>query len=92
MDLLDESRALIHAGKLLRQADAGFEWNGWSELFVLLFDNYSMSKALCIYSVFLFFFVVVMTKPKERDGVMKYHVSRRVSPSLRFSLNEHVFI
>lgn len=42
MDLLDESRVLIHAGKLLRQADAGFEWNGWSELFVLLFDNYSM--------------------------------------------------
>lgn len=40
MDLLDESRSLIHAGKLLRQPDTGFEWNGWSELFVLLFDNY----------------------------------------------------
>ena len=40
MDLLDEHRSLIHAGKLLRQPDTGFEWNGWSELFVLLFDNY----------------------------------------------------
>jgi hypothetical protein len=40
MDLLDENRSLIHAGKLLRQPDTGFEWSGWSELFVLLFDNY----------------------------------------------------
>lgn len=63
MDLLDESRVLIHAGKLLRQADAGFEWNGWSELFVLLFDNY-----------------MVMTKPKDKDGVMKYHVNRHPIP------------
>ncbi|KAJ3755422.1 Dbl-like domain-containing protein [Lentinula raphanica] len=39
MDLLDEKRSLIHRGKLLRQAD-GLEWNGWTELFVLLFDNY----------------------------------------------------
>lgn len=41
MDLLDESRTLIHTGKLLRQPETGFEWSGWSELFVLLFDNYS---------------------------------------------------
>jgi len=40
MDLLDENRSLIHTGKLLRQPDSGLEWNGWSELFVLLFDNY----------------------------------------------------
>ncbi len=40
MDLLDENRSLIHSGKLLRQPDSGLEWNGWSELFVLLFDNY----------------------------------------------------
>lgn len=40
MDLLDENRSLIHAGKLLRQPESGFEWSGWSELFVLLFDNY----------------------------------------------------
>ncbi|GJJ11168.1 hypothetical protein Clacol_005400 [Clathrus columnatus] len=63
MDLLDENRTLIHAGKLLRQADAGFEWNGWSELFVLLFDNY-----------------MVITKPKDKDGVMKYHVNRHPIP------------
>ncbi|KAF9466176.1 CNH domain-containing protein [Collybia nuda] len=40
MDLLDQNRSLIHSGKLLRQPDSGLEWNGWSELFVLLFDNY----------------------------------------------------
>lgn len=40
MDLLDDNRSLIHVGKLLRQPDTGFEWNGWSEFYVLLFDNY----------------------------------------------------
>lgn len=40
MDLLDEKRQLVHSGKLLRQPDGGLEWSGWSELFVLLFDNY----------------------------------------------------
>lgn len=40
MDLLDSSRSLIYSGKLLRQPDSGLEWNGWSELHVLLFDNY----------------------------------------------------
>ncbi|KAG5219568.1 Dbl domain-containing protein [Salix suchowensis] len=44
MDLLDEHRSLIHTGKLLRQPETGFEWNGWSELFVLLFDNYCGSQ------------------------------------------------
>jgi hypothetical protein len=44
MDLLAENRSLIHTGKLLRQPDTGFEWSGWSELFVLLFDNYRKSK------------------------------------------------
>ncbi|KAI8996474.1 Dbl-like domain-containing protein [Trametes punicea] len=63
MDLLNENRSLIHTGKLLRQPDTGFEWNGWTELFVLLFDNY-----------------LVMTKPKEKEGVTKYHVFRRPIP------------
>ncbi|KAH7922215.1 Dbl homology domain-containing protein [Leucogyrophana mollusca] len=63
MDLLNENRSLIHAGKLLRQPDTSIEWNGWSELFVLLFDNY-----------------LVMTKPKEKDGVTKYNVNRRPIP------------
>ena len=40
MDLLNENRSLMHTGKLLRQPDTGFEWSGWTELFVLLFDNY----------------------------------------------------
>lgn len=56
MDLLDENRSLIHTGKLLRQPDSGLEWNGWSELFVLLFDNYRayesfsyLSRRLTVY-------------------------------------------
>ncbi|KAG6909360.1 hypothetical protein DXG01_000799 [Tephrocybe rancida] len=63
MDLLNPNRSLIHSGKLLRQPESGLEWNGWSELFVLLFDNY-----------------MVMTKPKDRDGVTKYQVDRRPVP------------
>ncbi|KAG6816279.1 hypothetical protein H0H87_007316 [Tephrocybe sp. NHM501043] len=63
MDLLNLNRSLVHSGKLLRQPESGLEWNGWSELFVLLFDNY-----------------MVMTKPKERDGVTKYQVNRRPVP------------
>ncbi|KAG6901533.1 hypothetical protein C0995_010832 [Termitomyces sp. Mi166 len=43
MDLLNPNRSLVHSGKLLRQPESGLEWNGWSELFVLLFDNYSES-------------------------------------------------
>ncbi|KAJ7580194.1 Dbl-like domain-containing protein [Mycena floridula] len=63
MDLLDQNRSLIYAGKLLRQPESGLEWNGWSELYVLLFDNY-----------------FVMTKPREKDGITKYHVNRRPIP------------
>ena len=40
MDLLDQNRSLVHQGRLLRQPDSGLEWNGWTELIVLLFDNY----------------------------------------------------
>ncbi|KAF8809527.1 hypothetical protein BYT27DRAFT_7187842 [Phlegmacium glaucopus] len=63
MDLLDQNRSLVHSGRLLRQPDSGLEWNGWTELHVLLFDNY-----------------LVMTKPKEKDGVQKYQVHRRPVP------------
>ncbi|TRM58728.1 CNH domain-containing protein [Schizophyllum amplum] len=63
MDLLADNRVLIHSGKLLRQPDTGFEFNGWPDMFVLLFDNY-----------------LVMTKPKERDGITKYNVYRRPIP------------
>ncbi|KAF9525947.1 Dbl domain-containing protein [Crepidotus variabilis] len=40
MDLLNDQRSLIYTGKLLRQPESGLEWNGWTELFVMLFDNY----------------------------------------------------
>ncbi|KAJ7860483.1 Dbl-like domain-containing protein [Mycena olivaceomarginata] len=60
MDLLDENRSLIHAGKLLRQPESGRTWN---EVYVLLFDNY-----------------LVMTKPKEKEGITKYSVVRRPIP------------
>ncbi|KAJ6477474.1 CNH domain-containing protein [Mycena vulgaris] len=60
MDLLDENRSLICAGKLLRQPESGRTWN---ETYVLLFDNY-----------------LVMTKPKEKDGVTKYSVVKRPIP------------
>ncbi|KIY65698.1 Dbl domain-containing protein [Cylindrobasidium torrendii FP15055 ss-10] len=63
MDLLNENRSLIHSGRLLRQPESGLEWNGWSELFVLLFDNY-----------------LVLTKPKEREGITYYYVNRRPTP------------
>jgi hypothetical protein len=53
MDLLNENRSLVHAGKLLRQPETGFEWNGWTELFVLLFDNYSKSYHDSLISFFL---------------------------------------
>lgn len=64
MDLLDDNRSLIHTGKLLRQPDGGLEWNGWSELFVLLFDNY----------------LVMTKPREDRNGVLKYHVNRRPIP------------
>ncbi|KAG6830360.1 hypothetical protein H0H87_008366 [Tephrocybe sp. NHM501043] len=40
LDLLNESRALIHTGVLYRQPDSGPEASGWNDLFCLLFDNY----------------------------------------------------
>ncbi|EAU90429.2 signal transducer [Coprinopsis cinerea okayama7 len=65
MDLLDPNRILIHSGKLLRQPDSGLEWN-WSELFVLLFDNYLVMTKI--------------KESKEKDGVVKYIVNRRPIP------------
>ncbi|KAG9014371.1 hypothetical protein FRB94_012777 [Tulasnella sp. JGI-2019a] len=69
MDLLDDTRTLVHTGRLLRQPDGSLDMSGWSELFVLLFDNY-----------------LVMTKPKERDGVTKYYVNKRPIPLELLSL------
>jgi len=44
MDLLNPQRSLVYYGKVLRQPESGLEWSGWSELFVLLFDNYRKSR------------------------------------------------
>lgn len=65
MDLLDNHRSLLHAGKLLGRPDNTIqELNaGWTDLFALLFDNY-----------------FVLTKPREKDGVTKYMVYRRPIP------------
>lgn len=77
MDLLNENRSLIHTGKLLRQPDSSFE--NWTELFVLLFDNYRTSFPLCVScTIVKCQRSVVFTKPRERDGVTKYNVNRRV--------------
>ena len=43
LNLLDDNRSLIYAGKLLRHPDTSFDRYRWSELFVLLFDNYCAS-------------------------------------------------
>jgi len=80
MDLLNENRSLIHTGKFLRQPDSRFEWSGRTELFALLFDNYCRDLDIgCFLSLTHSPLVVVMTKPKTKDGVTKYLVYRRVS-------------
>lgn len=65
MDLLNPDRNLIHSGKLLRQPDSGLEWN-WSELFVLLFDNYLV--------------LTKVKESKGEGGAVKYTVNRRPIP------------
>lgn len=90
--MLDKSRQLIHSGKLLRQPDSGLDWNNWSELHVLLFDNYckfDFSTSLLGFNDLLQF-SVVMTKPKEKDGVAKYQVNRRVRLDSLWFLHIHI--
>ena len=43
MDLLAENRSLIHTGTLLCKPHTSIGWGGWSEILVLLFDNYCES-------------------------------------------------
>lgn len=38
MDLLNAQRSLVHSGKLLRHPEGSL--TTWTEVFVLLFDNY----------------------------------------------------
>ncbi|QRV73994.1 Rho1 guanine nucleotide exchange factor 1 [Ceratobasidium sp. AG-Ba] len=63
LDLHNEARQLYHFGKLYRQPEGGLDFSKWSEVFVLVFDNY-----------------LVITKPRSKDGVTKYHVNRRPIP------------
>ena len=79
MDLLNENRSLIHTGRVWRQPETGFESNGWTELFVFLFDNYRRSRAYLMCPQLTNVLIVVMTKPKEKDGVTKYRVCQRVN-------------
>lgn len=48
MDLLNDSRSLIHSGKLYRQAEGGVAIGrgDLAELFVILFDNYRTSPSV----------------------------------------------
>ncbi|KAF8645045.1 hypothetical protein AX16_008106 [Volvariella volvacea WC 439] len=61
LDLLNENRSLLHTGKLYRQAEG---WESWSELFVLLFDNY----------------LVLTKKVTDKNGITKYNIVRRPIP------------
>ena len=77
VDLLNAGRSLTYAGKL-RRHEMGSGWNRWTELFCLLFDHY------CRWSDVLEVTLtdsptVVMTRPKEEDGVTKYEVYQRAS-------------
>ncbi|KAL1658879.1 CNH domain-containing protein [Schizophyllum commune] len=66
MDLKDDNRSLIHCGKLLRQPDSSIPGNNWTELFVLVFDNYMVMTR--------------PKESKEKEGMTKYHVNRRPIP------------
>ena len=78
MELLDENRSLIHAGKL---------WSALEgrphpvEFFALLFDNYCGAFTCGRYSQVMLTkpLVVVLTKPWEENGVTKYQVFKRAS-------------
>jgi len=52
MDILNKNWSLVHAGKVLWQPDNDFEWNGWTELFICLFDNYHKLLYLILLSGF----------------------------------------
>lgn len=56
MELLDENRSLLHAGKVLGRPDNTIQElnSGWTELNALLFDNYREQFLLfyCILSPF----------------------------------------
>ncbi|KAK4686044.1 RHO1 GDP-GTP exchange protein 1/2, partial [Tremellales sp. Uapishka_1] len=77
LDLLNPMRELIHKGKVFRQPE-GSLGGSWSELFVLLFDNY---------------FVLVkharQSRNSERLTKTKYYINRRVSLALHLAALIH---
>ena len=80
--MVNNNRLLIHTGKFLRQPDTGFKWYGWTELVVLLFDDYRTGFGVLDVSLSPTHelpLIVVMTKPKEKDGITKYQVCKQVS-------------
>ncbi|KAG9103502.1 hypothetical protein FRC06_010384 [Ceratobasidium sp. 370] len=64
LDLHNEARQLYHFGKLYRQPEGGLDFSKWTEVFVLVFDNY----------------LVITKPRSNKDGVTKYHVNRRPIP------------
>jgi hypothetical protein len=80
MDLLAENRSLIHAGKLLRQPDTGVGRSGWSELFVLLFDNYCRSSGLIWRACLLI--AVAYSGHDKNKGERWYQEVQRYWPSM----------
>ncbi|KAH8924026.1 Dbl-like domain-containing protein [Atractiella rhizophila] len=62
LDLLNPNRRLFHRGTLLRKPDGAL--GDWTELHVILFDNY---------------FVMTKPR-EQRDGKTKFYVSRRAIP------------
>jgi hypothetical protein len=80
MELLAENRSLVHAGKLLRQPDTCFGWCGWSQLFVLLFDNYCKSRGLVWR--FRLLIAVAYSGHDKTKGEGWYHEVQRYLPSV----------
>ena len=84
MDLLHENRLLLHCGPLKHlPRREGHGMGGFTQLFVLLFDNYC--KLLVRYdpSINLMYLIVVITQPREHNGITRYHVYRKVSRVVR---------
>jgi hypothetical protein len=75
MDLLAENRSLMHAAKLFRPPDTGFEWSGWSELFALLFDNCCKSSGL-VWRCSLLIAVAYSGHDKTKGGGWYHEVQR----------------
>ena len=73
LDLLNPMRELIHKGKVYRQPEGTIS-GAWSELYLLLFDNY--------------FVLVKQSKSKNRDAPPRYTINRRPIPLELFKLGE----